>query len=94
MMTAIKDYFSKHPLRSAIFLGLFVRLMAVIFSKGFGFFDDHFLVIEASQSWVDGTDYNNWLPSDTDSTRQPQGHPFLCWNSLFYFEVFNYKWLN
>jgi hypothetical protein len=77
MIAAIKNYFNLHPLRSAIFLGLFVRLVATIFSKGFGFFDDHFLVIEAAQSWVDGTDYNNWLPSDTDPTRQPQGHPFF-----------------
>ena len=61
----------------SIFLGLIVRLFATIFSKGFGFFDDHFLVIEAAQSWVDGTDYNNWLPSADDPTRQPQGPPFF-----------------
>jgi len=33
--------------------------------------------LEASQSWVDGTDYNNWLPIDGDPTRQPQGHPYF-----------------
>ena len=77
MITSFKNYFNLHPLRSAIFLGLIVRLFATIFSKGFGFFDDHFLVIEAAQSWVDGTDYNNWLPSADDPTRQPQGHPFF-----------------
>jgi hypothetical protein len=77
MVTSLKYYFSTHPLRFAIFAGLILRLIAVIFSKGFGFFDDHFLVLEAAQSWVDGTDYNYWLPSANDPTRQPQGHPYF-----------------
>lgn len=77
MIVSIKNYFNTHPLRFAIFAGLICRLLAVIFSKGFGFFDDHFLVLEAAQSWVDGTDYNYWLPSESDSTRQPQGHPYF-----------------
>lgn len=77
MFSSVKKYFNTHPLRFAIFAGLIFRLLAVIFSKGFGFFDDHFLVLEAAQSWVDGTDYNYWLPSDADPTRQPQGHPYF-----------------
>lgn len=77
MMASLKHYFIAHPLRFAIFSGLIFRLLAVIFSKGFGFFDDHFLVLEAAQSWVDGTDYNYWLPSELDPTRQPQGHPYF-----------------
>jgi len=56
MVSSLKNYFNTHPLRFAIFAGLLFRLMAVIFSKGFGFFDDHFLVLEAAQCWVDGTD--------------------------------------
>ena len=77
MKTTIINYFNLHPLRSAIFLGFVVRLVATIFSKGFGFFDDHFLVLEAAQSWVDGEDYNNWLPNSNDPSRQPQGHSFF-----------------
>lgn len=77
MITSLKNYFNTHPLRFAIFAGLVFRLIATIFSKGFGFFDDHFLVLEASQSWVDGTDYNYWLPSESDPNRQPQGHPYF-----------------
>lgn len=65
------------PLQQLLLLGLFIRLLSTIFSKGFGWHDDHFLVIEASQSWVDGYDYNNWLPSDTDPSRVPQGHSFF-----------------
>lgn len=77
MIAQLKQYFQTHPLRFAIFSGLLFRLLATIFSKGFGFFDDHFLVLEAAQSWVDGTDYNYWLPSENDPTRQPQGHPYF-----------------
>lgn len=77
MIASLKNYFNTHPLRFAIFAGLLFRLFATIFSKGFGFFDDHFLILEAAQSWVDGTDYNYWLPSESDPTRQPQGHPYF-----------------
>ena len=38
--------------------------------------DDHFLVIEAAQSWVDGADYNDWLPSSS-KTNKPSGHSLL-----------------
>lgn len=38
--------------------------------------DDHFLIIEASSSWVDGYDYNHWLPWSPGSTGQPEGHSF------------------
>lgn len=89
MKEAIKNLWEKNPLPLIILLGLFFRTLAVIFSKGYGMFDDHFLVIESSQSWVDGYDYNNWLPSSGAKT--PDGH------SLFYcgihFLIFKYlKW--
>jgi hypothetical protein len=77
MIASLKHYFKLHPLRSVLFLGLLFRLVSVIFSKGFGFFDDHFLVLEAAQSWVDGTDYNDWLPSADDPGREPGGHSFF-----------------
>lgn len=74
-------YFNKsieeHPLRTIIVLGLFFRLIAVIFSKGYGMHDDHFLIIEASQSWVDGYDYNNWLPKENSTEITPSGHSFF-----------------
>jgi len=38
--------------------------------------DDHFLVIEQAQSWVDGTDYQKWLPWTSGNTG-PQGHSFF-----------------
>lgn len=72
----ISGSFSVHPLRTIILIALFVRIVAVLFSKGYGMHDDHFLVIEASQSWVDGTDYNNWLPQNRPG-QVPDGHSFF-----------------
>lgn len=72
------------PLQIILGLGILFRLIAVIFSKGFGWFDDHFLVIEAAQSWVDGYDYNYWLPDSNYPMRQPQGHP-LFYVGIHYF---------
>ncbi len=59
-----------------ILSGLFFRLLAVIFSKGFGWIDDQFLVIEIAQSWVDGTDYYRWLPG-TEGSTGPKGFSFF-----------------
>lgn len=44
------------PLLSILIIALLVRLIAVFFSKGYSMHDDHFLVIEAAQSWVEGRD--------------------------------------
>ncbi len=75
MQTLLK-YYNQHPLRVILFAALFFRLFAVIFSKGFGWIDDQFLIIEIAQSWVDGTDYYGWLPS-TDGTNEPKGFSFF-----------------
>lgn len=57
-------------------IGILLRMVATIFSKGFGMHDDHFLVIEQAQSWADGTDYLKWLPWTPGNTG-PQGHSFF-----------------
>lgn len=73
----IKIYAQKNPLSFLLILAIIVRLVAVIFAKGFGMHDDHFIYIETPQSWVDGRDSGNWLPW-TIGNNGPQGH------SLFY----------
>ncbi len=60
--------------KTILFFGLVVRLIAAIFSKGYGMHDDHYLVIEASASWVDGYDYNGWLPWSEQTHGKPEGH--------------------
>lgn len=79
----IKDLWLKKPLFCILSVAGFFRLIAVIFSKGYGMHDDHFLVIEASQSWVDGYDYNHWLPMLSGNVT-PSGHNLL-YPGLHYF---------
>ena len=72
-----KTLWDERPLVLIMGIALFFRLLATIFAKGWGMFDDHFIVIESSQSWVDGYDYNDWLPGSPGNTG-PTGH------NLFY----------
>src|SRR5262245_43615185 len=69
-------YYQQHPLRVIILAGLFFRIIAALFSRGYGFSDDHFLVIEVAQQWVDGIDTKGWMPWNGNT--QASGH------SLFY----------
>ena len=59
-----------------LFVAILVRLIAAIFSQGYGMHDDHFLIIESSASWVDGYDYNGWLPWTDGNRGKPEGHSF------------------
>lgn len=77
MIRRIKYFRDKHPFLFIMAIGMLFRFVAVIFSKGFGMHDDHFLVIDPAQSWVDGGDHYRWLPG-TEGNTGPQGH------SLFY----------
>ena len=76
MANWIRNLYHQKPLRFVLLAGFLVRMVSVIFSHGFGMFDDHYLVIEASQSWIDGHDYNNWLPWNSVSGG-PTGHSFF-----------------
>ena len=61
LIETVNHYWENKPLHLIIAAALFVRIIAVIFSKGYGMHDDHFLVIEVSQSWVDGGDVMKWF---------------------------------
>ena len=73
-------------------IAFLVRLVAAIFSQGYGMHDDHFLIIEASSSWADGYDYNYWLPWTEGSKGVPEGHSFtyVGLNYLFFSAM---KWI-
>ncbi len=76
MIQKLLHFKNKHPFLSIMFIGIILRLIASIFSRGFGMHDDHFLVIEQAQSWADGVDYLKWLPW-TPGNEGPQGHSFF-----------------
>ena len=84
MLSQLKTRWEEQPLSLILFVAIFFRTLAVLFSKGYGMHDDHFLVIESAQSWVDNFDYNYWLPS---SSAQPSGHSwFYCGVHYFIFK--------
>ena len=58
-------------------LAILFRLVAVIFAKGWGMLDDHFLVIESVQSWVDGHDYVRLAPGQPAQYRSYRAQFFL-----------------
>ena len=62
--------------KNILIVAFIIRLITAIFSQGYGMHDDHFLIVEASASWVDGFDYNHWLPWSPGSTGSPEGHSF------------------
>ena len=71
-----KSLLNEKPLASAIFIGLFFRLLAAFFSKGYGMHDDHFVIIEIAQGFVDGLDIGKNLPVE--------GEADVSFGSLFY----------
>jgi len=74
---ALSKSWDDHPLAIILVLGFLFRMLAAFFARGWGMLDDHFLVIEAAQSWVDGYDYNFWFPW-SEHNFGPTGH------NLFY----------
>ena len=74
--------------KTILFAALIVRLIAVVFSQGYGMHDDHFLIVEASSSWVDGYDYNHWLPWTETNAGHPEGHSFTYVGLNFFYFYF------
>jgi len=88
----MKHLWDEQPLVLIMSLAIVFRLLAAIFAKGWGMLDDHFLVIEAPQSWVDGKDYNAWLPHSQQNPA-PTGHNFFY--PGFHYLLFTLmKWLH
>jgi hypothetical protein len=75
-MDFLKKFWNEKPLSFILIAGALLRLLSVIFSKGYGMSDDHFVVIEPAQAWVDGYNYNHWLPGNSANEQAP-GHSFL-----------------
>lgn len=82
MIERISNFYKNHPLKLILFVGLVFRLIAAIFSEGFAFQDDHFLVIEIAQHWVDGIP-NEWLPAF--GAKIPSGHSLFYAGLHYYF---------
>ena len=71
---AIRGSWQDRPLPLILLLALTLRLISAVFSQGYGWHDDHFLIVEPAHSWTIGKDYNGWLPSADNVESQPSGH--------------------
>lgn len=77
--------FEQRPLFWILSLAFLVRLIAVVFAKGYLMHDDHFLTIEPSGSWADGSNFNNWLPGIGNEQKHPEPISFFYLGWLFSF---------
>ena len=59
-------------LKNILWLALALRVTAAIFSQGYGWYDDHFRVIEVAQSWVDGKNMGDFLPDPSRGITEPR----------------------
>lgn len=77
MWNALRTWAAARPLAAITLIAALPRVLAAFFSAGYFALDDHFLVIEAAASWVDGYDYNYWLPWNQQGDPIPGGHNFF-----------------
>ncbi len=89
---AFRTWAFQRPLLALTLIGLVPRLIAAFFSGGYFAHDDHFLVIEAAGSWVDGSDYNYWLPWNQPEGATPSGHSFF-YVGIHYLLFSALKWI-
>lgn len=92
MFAAVRHALQRDPLTWITVIAAVPRLFAAMFSGGYFAHDDHFLVIEAAQSWVDGADYNEWLPWNQRGLPHPTGH-MLVYPGLHYLLLRSWAWL-
>jgi 4-amino-4-deoxy-L-arabinose transferase-like glycosyltransferase len=87
MLKKLQAVWQSHTLTVILLLAAVFRLIAAIFSKGYGMSDDHFLVIEIAQNWVD-KGLGQWFDRD-----EPHGHsmvyPFLHYLLFLLLKGFN-----
>lgn len=88
----IKYYWYKKPLIVLIWIAFLLRVISAIFSQGFAMSSEHFNVIEVAQSWVDGQDFNSWLPKNQEYIH-PLGISYF-YTGLHYLLLIFLEWLN
>lgn len=59
LLSPIRRLWQRHPLAAILILAAAARLAAALFSKGYATSDDHFLVIEIAQRWLEG--FPDWF---------------------------------
>lgn len=81
----MKRFIQERPLTFLLMLALSVRIIAVLFSKGYMMHDDHFLTVEPASSWADGYNFNEWAPGIGNDRESPEPISFFYLGFLFLF---------
>jgi len=76
LIARIRNWASDHPLGFLLALGLFLRVLAAIFARGYMGTDDHFQVIEIAAEWQRG---NFVFLSGDDQFYRSLFYPALNW---------------
>jgi hypothetical protein len=66
-IATLKKWYDEKPITALLLIGLLLRLVAAVFSKGYGMFDDHFLVIQNPWDFVH--ENRDWFGKGDGSTR-------------------------
>lgn len=82
----------KHPLSFIIFAALIVRIIAMIFSKGFGFDSEHFYFVETPNAWLDNID-NTGYDSPRGISLFYVSINYLIFGFFKLFGIHNPQWL-
>ncbi len=61
LTATIKGLKKDKPLPLLLTVALLLRMISVLFSPGYYAHDDHYLVIQVAQDWVDGSDHERWF---------------------------------
>lgn len=62
MVDQVKDYYRQNPLKTILIVGLSLRIVAAIFSKGYAMTDDHFKIIAEASYEVHDKRSTFWSP--------------------------------
>lgn len=86
----MKKFIEERPLTFLLLLAFAVRLIAVVFAKGYMMHDDHFLTVEPASSWADGYNFNEWAPGIGNDRQEPEPISFFYLGFLFvFFKIMN-----
>ncbi len=68
-MNLIIKKWDENPLFVILSVAVFLRLISVFFAGGYGYHDDHFLVIEPAQGWLEGRNPGKMIVDDIEDNK-------------------------
>lgn len=83
MVNAIKDFYRQSPLRTILIVGLCLRLIAAVFSKGYAMTDDHFKIIAEAAYEVHDKESTFWTPGYREEKASKRSMLYPYANYLF-----------